>query len=50
MTSATKALWLPFTGNRAFHQDPRFVVGAEDAHYIDDTGRKIFDGLFGEGR
>lgn len=47
MVTSNNALWLPFTGNRAFHQDPRFVVGAEGAHYIDDTGRRVFDGLSG---
>lgn len=47
MSQSNNALWLPFTGNRAFHQDPRFVVGAQGAFYIDDTGRKVFDGLSG---
>lgn len=47
MTTSNNALWMPFTGNRAFHQDPRFVVAANGAYYIDDTGRRVFDGLSG---
>ncbi|MBM0104777.1 aspartate aminotransferase family protein [Steroidobacter sp. S1-65] len=41
------AYWMPFTGNRAFKQDPRIVVQAEGAHFIDETGRRILDGLSG---
>jgi beta-alanine--pyruvate transaminase len=38
---------MPFTGNRQFKQNPRMLVGAEGAYYIDDKGRKVFDGLSG---
>ena len=41
------AYWMPFTGNRAFKQDPRMVVQAEGVHLIDENGRRILDGLSG---
>lgn len=41
------AHWMPFSANRAFHQDPRVIVRAEGKHYFDDRGRKIFDSLSG---
>ncbi|TXR54871.1 aspartate aminotransferase family protein [Reinekea thalattae] len=41
------AFWMPYTSNRAFKADPRIITGAEGAYYIDDRGRKIFDGLSG---
>ena len=44
---ALDAYWLPFTGNRSFKQDPRIIVQAQGAYYIDDRGRRILDGLSG---
>jgi beta-alanine--pyruvate transaminase len=41
------AHWMPFTGNRQFKQNPRMLVGAEGAYYMDDKGKKVFDGLSG---
>ncbi len=41
------AHWMPFTGNRQFKANPRMIVGAEGAYYLDNHGRKIFDGLSG---
>lgn len=41
------AHWMPFTGNRQFKADPRIIVGAKDAYYIDADGRRVFDGLSG---
>ena len=41
------AHWMPFTGNRDFKRNPRIIVGAEGAYYIDVAGRRIFDGLSG---
>jgi beta-alanine--pyruvate transaminase len=41
------AHWMPFSGNRQFKANPRMIVGAEGAYYIDSDGRKIFDGLSG---
>jgi beta-alanine--pyruvate transaminase len=38
---------MPFSGNRQFKQHPRMFVGAEGAYYIDQQGKKIFDGLSG---
>ena len=39
--------WMPYTGNRQFKSDPRMIVGAEGIYYIDDSGRRILDGLSG---
>ncbi|CAH0529125.1 aspartate aminotransferase family protein [Vibrio hippocampi] len=44
---AMDAYWMPYTANRQFKADPRIITGAEGAYYIDDQGRKIFDGLSG---
>ncbi|MDB1124125.1 aspartate aminotransferase family protein [Vibrio algarum] len=41
------AYWMPYTANRQFKSDPRMISGAEGAYYIDDKGRRIFDGLSG---
>ncbi|MFD2015245.1 aminotransferase class III-fold pyridoxal phosphate-dependent enzyme [Vibrio olivae] len=41
------AYWMPYTSNRQFKADPRMIVGAKGAYYIDDKGREIFDGLSG---
>ncbi|TGD74720.1 aspartate aminotransferase family protein [Mangrovimicrobium sediminis] len=42
-----EAHWMPYTGNRQFKDDPRMIVGAEGAYFIDDRGRRVFDGLSG---
>ena len=42
-----EAHWMPYTGNRQFKDDPRMIVGADRAYYIDDKGRRILDGLSG---
>ncbi len=39
--------WMPFTGNREFRQNPRFITGAEGVRFIDAQGRKVLDGLSG---
>ena len=41
------AHWMASTGNRQFKRDPRIIVAAEGAWYIDADGRRIFDGLSG---
>ena len=41
------AHWMPFTGNRQFKTNPRMIVGAEGAYYIDTNGKRVFDGLSG---
>jgi beta-alanine--pyruvate transaminase len=41
------AHWMPYTANRAFHKDPRIIVGAEGSWLFDDQGRKIYDSLSG---
>jgi beta-alanine--pyruvate transaminase len=42
-----EAHWMPYTGNRQFKEDPRIIVAAEGAYFIDDRGRRVFDGLSG---
>jgi beta-alanine--pyruvate transaminase len=42
-----EAHWMAYTGNRQFKDDPRMIVAADGAYYIDDRGRRIFDGLSG---
>ncbi|CAA0088281.1 Beta-alanine--pyruvate aminotransferase [Halioglobus japonicus] len=42
-----EAYWMPYTGNRQFKRDPRMIVAAEGVHLIDDSGRRILDGLSG---
>ncbi len=41
------ALWMPFTANRQFKKDPRFLVGAQGMYYITHEGRRILDGVAG---
>ncbi|MFS2222612.1 aspartate aminotransferase family protein [Pantoea sp. B65] len=40
-----KAHWMPFSANRNFQRDPRFIVAAEGQWLIDDKGRRIYDSL-----
>jgi beta-alanine--pyruvate transaminase len=42
-----RAHWMPFSGNRHFHSDPRLMVSAQGCYYRDAQGREIFDGLSG---
>ncbi|MCD5970644.1 aspartate aminotransferase family protein [Pseudomonas quasicaspiana] len=41
------AHWMPFSSNRNFHRDPRFIVSAEGSWLTDADGRKIYDSLSG---
>ncbi len=40
-------LWLPFTANRQFKQQPRLLVSAKDMYYTTIDGREILDGIAG---
>jgi len=40
-------LWLPFTANRQFKEQPRLLVSAKDMHYTTIDGRQILDGIAG---
>jgi beta-alanine--pyruvate transaminase len=40
-------LWLPFTANRAFKQQPRLFTSAKGMYYRDIAGREILDGIAG---
>src|SRR5690606_41532861 len=42
-----RSFWIPFSANRAFHNDPRVIVKAEGNWLFDADGRKIFDSLSG---
>jgi len=42
-----RAHWLPFSANRAFHADPRIIVGAQGHWLHDNSGRKVYDSLSG---
>lgn len=42
-----KAHWMPFSANRNFHRDPRFIVAAQGHWLTDDKGRQIYDSLSG---
>ncbi|KQQ53575.1 omega amino acid--pyruvate aminotransferase [Pseudomonas sp. Leaf127] len=41
------AHWMPFSANRNFKRDPRFIVAAEGSWLTDDQGRRIYDSLSG---
>jgi len=41
------AFWMPFTPNRVWKRDPRFVTRAEGMHYITPDGRRILDAIAG---
>ena len=41
------AHWMPFTANRDFKANPRIMVAAQGCYYMDNHGKKIFDGLSG---
>jgi beta-alanine--pyruvate transaminase len=45
--SQASAQWMPFTANRAFLENPRFMVRAEGSYFYDAEGRKLFDSLSG---
>ncbi len=45
--NALDAFWMPFTPNRAWKKDPRFVTRAEGMHYTAPDGREILDAISG---
>ncbi|EQA9808142.1 aspartate aminotransferase family protein [Enterobacter hormaechei] len=42
-----KSHWMPFSANRNFHRDPRFIVAADGRWLQDANGRQIYDSLSG---
>jgi beta-alanine--pyruvate transaminase len=42
-----QAYWMPFTANRQFKRDPRFVVEAQGMYYTTHDGRQLLDGVSG---
>lgn len=45
--SLSNHYWMPYTGNRYFHENPAMIAEAKGRYYKDDQGRSIFDGLSG---
>lgn len=45
--SLSNHYWMPYTGNRYFHENPAMITEAKGRYYKDDQGRAIFDGLSG---
>jgi beta-alanine--pyruvate transaminase len=41
------AYWMPFTANRRFKADPRFIARASGMYYYTETGREVLDGTSG---
>ncbi|MCB1645239.1 MAG: aspartate aminotransferase family protein [Pseudomonadales bacterium] len=39
--------WMPFTANRKFKADPRFIVSARGMYYTDSEGNQVLDGSAG---
>ena len=39
--------WMPFSGNRAFKEDPRLLVKAKGVYYWNHKGEKLIDGSSG---
>ena len=40
-------LWMPFTANRQFKEQPRLLAKAKDMHYTTVDGQKVLDGTAG---
>lgn len=45
--SSLEHLWLPFTANRAFKENPKLLVKADGMYYEDSQGKKILDACAG---
>ena len=41
------ALWMPFSANKTFKQNPRILTSAQGMYFTDDKGRQILDGCAG---
>ncbi len=41
------SLWMPFTSNRDFKQNPRVIVGAQGHYYETADGRQVYDSFSG---
>jgi beta-alanine--pyruvate transaminase len=39
--------WMPFSSNRNFQRDPRFIVSAQGSWLTDSEGRKVYDSQSG---
>lgn len=47
ITDDLHSYWMPFTPNRAFKENPRFIVRAEGVHYFDSNDHKVLDASAG---
>ena len=41
------AYWMPFTPNRTFKENPKFMVSARGMYYQDSNGKQILDATAG---
>ncbi|MCH7741260.1 MAG: aspartate aminotransferase family protein [Proteobacteria bacterium] len=41
------SFWMPFTSNRSFKENPRFIVSARGMYYTDSNGHEVLDGSAG---
>jgi beta-alanine--pyruvate transaminase len=41
------SFWMPFSAQRNFKRDPRFIVSARGMHYTDSLGNQVLDGSAG---
>ncbi len=46
-TNSLEELWMPFTGNRDFKENPRIVTEASGVYLTDHHGNKVLDGSSG---
>lgn len=42
-----QAHWMPFSANRQFQRDPRFILSAQGHYLQDQHGRQVYDSLSG---
>lgn len=47
ITEDLDSYWMPFTPNKAFKGQPRFIVKARGMHYFDSNNHKVIDGCAG---
>ena len=45
--NSLEAFWMPFTPNRSWKKDPRFVARAQGMHYVTPDGHQILDAIAG---
>ena len=46
-TAALDSYWMPFTANRDFKKNPRFLLSASGHYYQTADGRQVYDSFSG---